>query len=172
VRVLAATNQDLKRLIQENRFREDLYYRLCVMEIEISPLRERLEDIPLLAREFLRIFNERNNKKIKGFTPACMDYLTRFSWPGNVRELKNVIERAVILCATDWIDLPHLPERILHQEQFQQVCTITIGTPLDKVEKTVIQKTLQMTQNNKTRAAQILGISLKSLYNKLDEIEN
>jgi DNA-binding NtrC family response regulator len=171
VRVLAATNQDLKRLVQQNRFREDLYYRLCVMEIEISPLRERPEDIPLLAKEFLRIYNDRNNKKIRGFTPACMDFLARFPWPGNVRELKNVVERAVILCSMEWIDLPHLPDRMLQQEEFQPVCTVTIGSSLEQIEKTIIRKTLQMTQNNKTHAARILGISLKSLYNKLKDFK-
>ena len=171
VRVLAATNQDLKRLIQENRFREDLYYRLCVMEIDIPPLRERLEDIPLLALEFLHFFSEKNNKKISGFTPACMEHLTRFPWPGNVRELKNTIERAVILCSAQWIDNAHLPEKIVHQDGQQQTCTIAVGTPLQEVEKTMIQKTLQMTHNNKTQAAQILGISLKTLHNKLKEFQ-
>jgi DNA-binding NtrC family response regulator len=168
VRVLAATNRDLKQLIHDGRFREDLYYRLCVVEMDIPPLRDRVEDIPLLAREFLRLFNERNNKQIKGFTPQCMELLLRFPWPGNVRELKNVIERTVILSTSPTIDVSNLPERLLQQQVDAPVCTIAVGTPLEQAEMTIIQKTLSLANNNKTHAARILGISLKTLHNKLD----
>lgn len=167
VRLLAATNRNLVQMTDEGRFREDLYYRLCVVEMVIPPLRDRTEDIPLLAREFLRMFNERNHKRIRGFTPRCMEQLTRFSWPGNVRELKNVIERMVVLCTSTSIDVKDLPERLLQKQQNESVCTITVGTPLDKAEKMIIQRTLSAVKNNKTHAARILGISLKTLHNKL-----
>ncbi len=167
VRVVAATNRNLKQALEEKRLREDLYYRLAVVEIDLPPLRERVEDIPLLIRAFLNFFNEKNHKNIKGLTPPCQDILMKYPWYGNVRELRNVIERAVILCASDKIDVHVLPDRILTYKFEKPTIMIPIGTTIEEIEKQLIFRTLEMENDNKTRAAQKLGISLKTLHNKL-----
>jgi two-component system response regulator PilR (NtrC family) len=112
VRLVAATNVDLRREVEQGRFREDLYYRLNVISIEMPPLRERREDIPSLAAHFLRIYAEENQREVTGFAPQTMDALTEYSWPGNVRELENVVERAVVLCRGDTIELDELPQAL------------------------------------------------------------
>jgi transcriptional regulator with PAS, ATPase and Fis domain len=168
VRVLAATNRDIRKALDEKRLREDLYYRLCVVEIDLPPLRERPGDIPLLLSAFLDMFNKLNGKRIKGFSPACQEIILRYSWPGNVRELKNVVERAVVLCGNDLIDVHDLPGRITGQDSgVSNTIPIPLGSALRNAESKIILSTLEWTQNNKTRAAKILGISLKTLHNKL-----
>ncbi len=169
VRVLAATNRNLKKAIEQKSFRADLYFRLCVVEIDIPPLRDRVDDIQLLIDEFLYQFNQQNNKDISGLTPRCREMLLRYGWPGNVRELRNTIERAVIMCKTGQIDIYDLPERILTYDREQPLFTMKLGKTLDEAEKKYVLQTLQMVDNNKSRAAEILGISTKGLYNKLDE---
>ena len=168
VRVLAATNRDIRKAVDEKRLREDLYYRLCVVEIDLPPLRERPGDIPLLLSAFLEMYNRLNGKRIKGFSPACQEIILRYSWPGNVRELKNVVERAVVLCSKDFIDVHDLPGRITGQDSdVTNTIPIPLGTALRNAESKIILSTLEWAQNNKTRAAKILGISLKTLHNKL-----
>lgn len=167
VRVVAATNRNLKKALEENRIREDLYYRLAVVEIDLPPLRERVEDIPLLISAFLNYFNEKNHKNIKGLTPSCREVLMKYPWPGNVRELRNVIERAVILSTSDKIDVHVLPERILTYKFEKPTILIPLGTTVEEAEKELIFRTLEMENNNKTKAAETLGISLKTLHNKL-----
>lgn len=169
VRIIAATNRDLAQALEEKTLREDLYYRLCVVEIELPALRHRLGDIELLAMEFMKTFSEKNKKKIQTISPACMSRLTRYSWPGNVRELKNVMERAVILCRSEAIEPGDLPRRITNNESNKPEIHLQLGTPLAEIEKDVILKTLDQMDNNKTHAAKILGISLKTLHNKLNQ---
>ena len=175
VRVIAASNRDSQEAIREKNLREDLFYRLAVIEIDMPALRERPDDIPLLAHAFLKIFARTNQKKITGFANETLQLLMNYDWPGNVRELKNAIERAVILCASDSIRPKDLPPRIFTAESSVKVqlaedadCVIVpIGTTVAEMEKLLIKRTLAHTKNNKTRAAGILGLSLKTLHNKL-----
>lgn len=172
VRVLAATNRDLRREAQEKRFREDLYFRLNVISIEVPSLRQRGDDIPLLAASFLQRFAERNHKTIKGFAPQALDGMLRYEWPGNVRELENAIERAVILCRGDLITEADLPEDIVNappiEERIQTEDDLSLaGMPLELVEKHAIQVTLRQTGDNKSEAARRLGITRATLHNKL-----
>jgi len=167
VRVVAATNRNLKQALEEKRLREDLYYRLAVVEIELPPLRDRVEDIPLLISYFLNHFTQKNHKNIKGLTSRCHDILMKYPWHGNVRELRNVIERAVILSSSNKIDVQVLPERILTFSFEMPTIMIPLGTTVEEAEKQLIIRTLEMENQNKTRAADTLGISLKTLHNKL-----
>lgn len=169
VRIIAATNRDLEHAMAEKTLREDLYYRLCVVEIKMPPLRDRMGDIELLALEFTKNFAEKNKKKVNGISPRCFSVLNRYSWPGNVRELKNVVERAVILCRSNVIDLEDLPPRITQAKLSTQQINLPLGTTLDDCEKEIILRTLDHTENNKTQTAKILGVSLKTLHNKLNQ---
>jgi two-component system response regulator HydG len=168
VRVIAATNRDLKEMVSSGAFREDLYYRLNVVSLNTPPLRERKEDIPLFAQNFLDMFAEKNRKKIKGFTPAAMDGIIKYRWPGNVRELMNAVERAVVLARSDYLDekdLPaiqgELPESVRSQQEE------TWNMPLEEVEKTTILKTLESLKGNKSETARRLGITRRTLHKKL-----
>ena len=169
VRVVAATNRKIQKAIKNGLLREDLYFRLSVMEIELPSLRERMSDLLPLINEFLKIFNERNKKEVKGFSPECLEVLRKYHWPGNIRELKNLVERTVILCEGDTIELKHFPKHILTTPQKESGESILLGRELQEIEKEVIFKTLKMTHNNKTKAALILGISLKTMHNKLNK---
>ena len=173
VRVIAATNKDLPELISKDKFREDLYYRLNVVGLEIPTLRERREDIPLLAQHFLQTFSVKNHKDIKGFTPQAMDHLIRYDWPGNVRELMNAVERAVVLSRADWLsenDFPIIvgsePTKINGAADMPPV-TVDGTTPLEEIEKVTILKTMEATGGNKSEAARRLGITRKTLHKKL-----
>jgi len=167
VRVIAATNKDLLREIELGRFREDLYYRLNVVRLVLPPLRQRREDVPLLAQHFLRIFSEKNRKKIKGFTPQAMDGLLKHEWPGNVRELMNAVERGVVLARTDYLDTADLP--LLAQDAAKPFSKETISgdLPLEEVEKATILNAMEITGGNKSEAARRLGITRKTLHAKL-----
>lgn len=172
VRVIAATNRDLRKEASQKRFREDLYFRLNVISIEVPPLRMRGDDIPLLAANFLQRFAGRNHKKIKGFAPQALDCLRRYVWPGNIRELENAVERAVILCSGDLIreeDLPACIAQAPEPEPVQETASVypLAGLSLDMVEKQVIENTLQLTGDNKSEAARRLGITRATLHNKL-----
>jgi len=172
VRVIAATNKDLVDLKNRGLFREDLYYRLNVVNLEIPPLTKRRDDIPLLAQHFLGIFVDKNKKKIKGFTPKAMDQLIRYDWPGNVRELMNAIERAVVLARTDYLDdqdfsilQPLLQQSALVPSDFDNIDNI----PLEEVEKAAILRMLESVAGNKSEAARRLGITRKTLHKKLKQ---
>ena len=174
VRVIAATNRQLPGLIAAGAFREDLYYRLNVVGLEMPPLRARREDIPLLAQHFLDTFSQRNHKPIKGFTPQAMDRLIRHSWPGNVRELMNAIERAVVLSRTDYLaedDFPAItaPEQAAPEESpsMPTAAAVEDSRPLDEVEKATILKTLEAAGGNKSETARRLGITRRTLHKKL-----
>ena len=170
VRVIAATNRDLEALVAEGKFREDLYFRLSVVPVSLPPLRERGEDIPVLAEHFLAVYCEKNQRMFRGFTPRAMDLLVHYHWPGNVRELENSIERAVILCRGDYVDAECLPgamQRSRGDEAESAEIGVRAGYSLEEVEKELILKTLEQTGENRTEAAKILGISRQTLQNRL-----
>ncbi len=171
LRIIAATNRDLEQEVKEGRFRQDLFYRLNVIAIEIPPIRERVEDIPLLAAHFLNKYTELNNKKINGFSSDVHRVLRNYPWPGNVRELENIVERAVSLCQTQTIELSDLPARMTEVYYGESHLEIPIGISLEEIEQMVLEKTLVKTRNDKKAAARLLGISLSSLYNKLNRKE-
>jgi len=161
VRVISATNRDMKEAIARGKFREDLYYRLNVVNIELPPLRERTEDIPLLAEHFLKGFALENQKEIAGFSPEATDFLLKHDWPGNVRELENAIERAVILAHN-----PVIEAADLSQQELVPAGSTSPAKNLKQVEKKHIQNVLAETGGNYTEAAKILGVSRMTLYNK------
>lgn len=173
VRILAATNRDLEAEVSSGRFREDLFYRLNVVTLRIPPLRERQEDIPLLAQHFLEKYAKQNRKRIKGFTPLAIDMLLKYNWPGNVRELENAVERAVILLPGDFVSEKELPLNITESyPQTEGATTQPINKPqqtesLEEIEKRAILATLEATDGNKTAAAKRLGITRKTLHKKL-----
>src|SRR5215831_12672216 len=169
VRVIAATNKDPAKAVQAGTLREDLLYRLNVITIKLPPLRERRDDVPLLAQYLVNELSRRHNRTAQLITPGAMDAMSGYHWPGNVRELRNCIERAVVICTGEQIEERHLPPNITSQEPSAPIdaLTIPIGIPLDEVEKRVILSTLARTEYNKTRAAEVLRISLKTLHNKL-----
>jgi transcriptional regulator with PAS, ATPase and Fis domain len=228
VRVISATNRDPFKAIEEHKLREDLYYRLNVFPIHVPPLRERLDDIPLLASYFLEMLNEKEGKNITSFEPEVVQALQQHVWPGNVRELRNVINRAYILASTNTITVGCLPDELKPQdggrlrprvlevpigltlEEIQRrviaatleyvsgdttkadrllgipakpgtqtasiiegspTVAIRVGTSIEEVEKLLITKTLELNQGNKPKTAECLGISLKTLYNKLERYE-
>jgi len=164
VRVISATNKDLKKAIEKQEFREDLYYRLNVVNIELPPLRERSEDVPLLAEYFLHKFAMENHKEITGFSPKAMEFVLDYDWPGNVRELENAIERAVILAKDSVITIADLP-----QENLSPAYSTTPRKNLKEVERGHIWNVLRETGENYSEAARILGISRMTLYNKAKE---
>lgn len=164
VRVISATNKDLRKAIEKQEFREDLYYRLNVVNIELPPLRERKEDVPLLAEHFLNKFAADNRKEVTGFSPDALEFLLGYDWPGNVRELENAIERAVILAKDSIITVADLP-----QENLSLVRLASTGKNLKEVEKNHVLNVLRKAGGNYSEAARILGISRMTLYNKAKE---
>ena len=164
VRMVAATNQNLEELVAEKRFREDLFYRLNVVSIHLPSLRERPEDIPLLADHFLNKYATQNNKPVCRISPDAMDVLTRYRWPGNVRELENVIERAATLSNTNLIIPADLPRRLQVELSQNAISSLPSSLPLSELEKLYIQKVLEETGGNKKKAADILGIDRRTLY--------
>ena len=170
VRIIAATNRDLEADVAEGRFREDLFYRLNVMNLAVPPLRERAEDIPLLAQHFLEKFALKNRKTVKGIVPLAMNMLINYDWPGNVRELENAVERAVILLTGDHISEKQLPLNITrhYSEPEAAAAPPTDGTrSLEDIEKAAVLATLNASGGNKAEAARRLGITRKTLHNKL-----
>ncbi|HKJ30594.1 MAG TPA: sigma-54 dependent transcriptional regulator [Balneolales bacterium] len=172
VRIISATNKVFPDVITQGGFREDLYYRLGVVELDIPPLRERIDDIQLLSNYFLTYFSEKYKCGKKELTRNTLDVLCGYGWPGNVRELKNIMERLTILCPQDKITPEDLPTKICESEPipfYDDRMIIPIGTPLEEVEKTMIFRTLEKVENNKTKAAKLLGFSRKTLHNKLEK---
>jgi len=171
VRVVAATNKDPAAAIRDGALREDLFYRLNVFPIALPPLRDHPEDIPLLSEAFLQVSAAKNGRPVRALAPEALHALQQYPWPGNVRELRNAIERAVILTRGETIEAAHLPEALRRPtatpESTPQL-TLPIGTTVDEAEKSLILQTLDFAGQNKTRAAEILGISLKTLHNKLN----
>ena len=171
VRLLAATNRQPKQAVAEGKLREDLLYRLDVFSIHLPSLRERKEDLPLLAQHLVTQLAQKHGRPARFLSSAAIEALQFHSWPGNVRELRNVIERAVIICSGQQVERHHFaPYPIEQRERLRNEDTLSlpVGTPLEEVERQMIMRTLQKTRNNKTRAAELLGISLKTLHNKLN----
>ncbi|HEY0840132.1 MAG TPA: sigma-54 dependent transcriptional regulator [Vulgatibacter sp.] len=168
VRVICATNRDLKQQIRANQFREDLYFRLNVFNIHLPRLKERVEDIPILAQHFVGKFAAEAGKKVQGLEQDALDSLRGYDWPGNIRELRNTIERAVILCDGDLISQGDLPADLSGLGAEGIMLKLTLGMPLREVEKEYILGSLRRNGGNKARTAELLGISEKTLYNKLN----
>jgi two-component system response regulator HydG len=172
VRLVAASNQDLAQMVREKRFREDLYYRLNVITIHVPPLRERREDIPVLAQHFLRVYAAKNNRRLDGLTDEALRRLEAYAWPGNVRELENVIERGVVLARGSQVDVADLPAEIAGATPLPEgVLTVRIGTPLAEVEQRLLDETLRVTKGNKTLTAKLLGIDVRTVSRKLERLE-
>jgi DNA-binding NtrC family response regulator len=171
VRLLAATNRNPEQAVDEGKLRSDLLYRLNVFSIHLPSLGERKEDLPLLAQHLVTQLAQKHGRPARFMSPSALHALQFHAWPGNVRELRNVIERAVIICSGEQIERHHFaPYPIEQRERLRNEDTLTlpVGTPLEEVERQMIMRTLQKTKNNKTRAAELLGISLKTLHNKLN----
>lgn len=177
VRIIAATNKNVEEALKKGELREDLYYRLNVFQINLPPLRQREGDVPLLTEALIRDMNRKHGCKVTEANKEALDLLTRYNWPGNVRQLRNVIERAVIIAGEGPITPAHLPRdvgiamgaKVPVEQNEPDTVRLPVGTTVSEAEKALIMVTLQHTKNNKTRAAEILGISLKTLFNKLKE---
>jgi len=170
VRVIAATNVDLEAAVAEGKFRKDLFYRLHVIHLELPALRERVEDIPILALHFLDKFCLENNRPPMGFAPEAMSALKRFDWPGNVRELQNVVERSVALCQGSTVELEDLPDEIKRHSPADDKITIPVGASMEEIERLAITQTLRKTGGDKELTARLLGIGLATLYRRLKEM--
>ncbi len=176
VRVIAATNKNPMKALQDGALREDLYYRIAVFTLTLPPLRERPEDVGELVRVLLEELDERHQRNVRGIDEPALAVLRRYAWPGNVRELRNVLERAVIVCPGELIGVAHLPSPPAAAappaepgaDPGSDDVRLHVGTTVDEAERRLILRTLSYTGNNKTRAAEILGISLKTLHNKLN----
>jgi two-component system response regulator FlrC len=166
-RIIATTNKDLKQLAREGKFREDLYYRLNVIPLEMPPLRHRIRDIELLTNHFIQLSNLLNHRNVKGISADALQRLQRYRWPGNVRELENVIERAVLLCGAEMITVENLDQVNIEDKKF--VSDLMPGMTVSEAEKSLILKTLEYTRQNRTQAARLLGISIRTLRNKINE---
>ncbi|HVU47311.1 MAG TPA: sigma-54 dependent transcriptional regulator [Terracidiphilus sp.] len=176
VRVVAATNRDPSIAVSEGHLRADLFYRLNVFNLHMPPLREHLEDLPAMAEAMLEQMNQKHGRKVAGVAASMLDRMMSYNWPGNARELRNTIERAVILCPDGApLDAGHLPPGFGKSKGTQTVTSdaggisLPVGTTVDEAERMLILRTLEATGQNKTRAAEILGVSLKTLHNKLKE---
>ncbi len=168
VRMVAATNKDVQGALASGELRRDLYYRFSVLELKLPPLRERMEDIPVLVDHFLRAMCQKHDRPQKIFSEEATEALMSYSWPGNIRELKNVVERAVLLAPVDVVTLKYLPSEISKINiQHDHIVSIPLGTKLIAAEKDIILETLASVNNNKSKAANVLGLSRKALYNKL-----
>ncbi|RMG97988.1 MAG: sigma-54-dependent Fis family transcriptional regulator [Deltaproteobacteria bacterium] len=171
-RLICATNRDLADEVRSGRFREDLYYRINVIPLHIPPLRDRREDIPLLAEHFVRRYAERHGKRVKGLEPMAIDALVAYGWPGNVRELENAMERAVVLGKGDTIGVADLPPEVTAgSDGGRRLVTFAVGTPLAEVERRMIVETLNFTGGDKRLAADLLGIATRTIYRKLEAVE-
>lgn len=168
VRIISATNKDLKKEIGNGNFREDLYYRLNVVNIHVPPLRERKEDIPLLAAAFLKEFAEENGKNVEGIDPKARTALYSYSWPGNIRELRNCIESSVVMSKGNILTLEDLPPSVSNASDSNYI-RIELGSTMSAAEKEVIRSTLSFCQGNKSRTAEVLGIGRKTLHRKIQE---
>jgi len=179
VRVVAATNRDLREEIRERRFREDLFYRLAVIEVQMPALRERTEDIPLLVEHFLHRYCEQQGKRIDGVTPEAMEVLVNYPWPGNVRELENVVERAVTLETDNLVSTDVLPYPMMQEESLMRLASdmdlpdegLDLEAMVEKLERSLLTKALKRTGGNRTDAAKLLGISFRSIRYRLDKYD-
>jgi two-component system, NtrC family, response regulator HydG len=168
VRILTATNKDLQKEVEEKRFREDLYYRLNVINLRIPALRERKDDVQLLAMHFLKTYADKNQKHIDAFSEDAMLALTSYDWPGNVRELENAIERAVVFTSGGQVPLSVLPQSVSTFGDSKHSLTFKIGTPLRELERQAIDFALHHARGDKNHAARLLGIATRTIYRHLE----
>jgi DNA-binding NtrC family response regulator len=166
VRVIAATNRDPEKAIADGALRADLFYRLNVIRIDLPPLRERREDVPLLAQHFLSIYAQRNRRAVQAISPEAVQALQAWDWPGNVRELENAIERAVVLTRDEVMGLESLPPAIRQRSAAPGSLTFAVGTPLKTVERAMIEATMDSVDGDKALAAQLLGITARTIYRR------
>jgi DNA-binding NtrC family response regulator len=171
IRIIAASNRDLQEAVKEGRFREDLYYRLNVVNIKLPPLRDRRDDIPFLVNFFLEKYNQKYHMKVKGVSQKAMSLLTDYEWTGNVRELENTIESILVINSPDVIDVKHLPQEMRDFRQKPEVILFKIGTTLEEVEREILIQTLRATKGNKRKAAQLLGINVRTIHRKMEGME-
>jgi DNA-binding NtrC family response regulator len=171
IRIIAASNRDLQEAVRNGTFREDLYYRLNVVNIKLPALRDRREDIPFLVNFFIEKFNQKYHMKVKGISQRAMNLLIDYHWSGNVRELENTIESILVINSPEVIDLPHLPQEIREFKEKLEVIPIKIGTPLEEVEREMLVQTLKLTKGNKRRAAELLGINVRTIHRKMEGID-
>ena len=169
VRIISATNQNLEEMVEEKKFRQDLYFRIRGVNIDIPPLRDRREDIVLLLDHFVKKFARDEERPVKGFTPAALRSLKNYSWPGNVRELRNCIKTMVVLAESELLDVADLPFEIHQHSPGQDDLSNIAGINLNELEKTAIVRTLEMTDGNRETAAKMLGIGERTLYRKIKE---
>jgi two-component system response regulator HydG len=168
-RLICATNRDLTEEVKTGTFREDLFYRINVIPIRIPPLRDRIEDIPLLADHFLRMYAAKHDKGAERFSDEALHLMTHYGWPGNVRELENAVERAVVLSRNVAVDVDDLPPELRDpQAGHGRQLTVSVGTPLEEVERRMILETLKFTRGDKRLAADLLGIATRTIYRKLE----
>ena len=172
IRMIAATNKNISIALKTKELREDLYYRLSVIEIYLPPVREHKEDIPLLVEYFMSSSRSKYDKQQQRFTDEALELLNDYDWPGNVREIRNIIERAVVICPHDYIGPRYLPDRIRQQVPTRTLINIPLGSSSQEAEKILILQTLASVGNNKSKTARILGLSRKTLHNKLAGFSN
>jgi len=171
IRIIAASNRDLQEAVRNSAFREDLYYRLNVVNIKLPPLRERKEDIPFLIQFLTEKFNKKYKMKVKGVSQRSMNLLMDYSWSGNVRELENTIESALVINTPEVLDIQHLPPEIRDFKDEQGVIPFKIGTSLEDIEREMLLQTLKATKGNKQKAAKLLGINVRTIHRKMEEIQ-
>ncbi len=171
IRIIAASNRDLNEEVKRGIFREDLYYRLNVVNIKLPPLRDRREDIPFLIRFFIERFSQKYHMKVRGISQKAMQLLTHYEWTGNVRELENTIESILVIHSPEVIEPHHLPPEIREGKERPEIIPIKIGTPLEEVEKEMLIQTLRATKGNKRKAAQLLGINVRTIHRKIEELQ-
>ena len=174
VRIVAATNRKIEEMVRDGHFREDLYWRLNVITINLPPLKERKEDIPALVHHFLSRYAMKNGKTVSGIESKAMDILMDYAWPGNVRELENIVERCVVLDRDGVIGEDDLPRNMASAGivQTKEMITFTVGTPLEEVERQLMEETLKYTKGDKALASRLLGVSTRTLYRKFDKTED
>jgi DNA-binding NtrC family response regulator len=172
IRIIAASNRDLQEAVKRGAFREDLYYRLNVVNIKLPALRDRRDDTPFLVHFFIEKYNEKYRMKVKGISQKAMNFLTDYEWTGNVRELENTIESILVINSPGVIDIQHLTQEIRDVKERPEVILIKVGTPLEEVEKEMLIQTLKATKGNKRKAARLLGINVRTIHRKMEEIQD
>ena len=171
VRIISATNQNLEEMVEEKSFRQDLYFRIRGIDVEIPPLKQRREDIPLLLEHFVQDFAKAEGRLVKGFTPAAIRILKSYNWPGNVRELRNCVKTMVVLAESEMLDVADLPFEMHSNSAATDELSNLAGMNLNELEKTAITRTLEMVNGNREMAAQMLGIGERTLYRKIKEYD-
>jgi DNA-binding NtrC family response regulator len=171
IRIIAASNRDLQEAVRNGTFREDLYYRLNVVNIKLPALKDRREDIPFLFNFFIEKFNQKYHMEVKGISQRAMNVLMDYQWSGNVRELENTIESMLVINSPGVVDLQHLPQEIREFKERPEVIPFKIGTPLEEVEREMLIQTLKATKGNKRRAAELLGINVRTIHRKMEGIQ-